>query len=111
MTSITPAPHLRGLAIAAFCIGLVAAVLGIASFILSRINGPGHEDLSFGTVIMLWVASMTIGFAAIAVGIVSTIMSRPRLLGWLGLVLGLVPFVGLAVGYVLATMPNNSATP
>lgn len=91
-----PTPQRRGLAIAALIVGIVATAVGILFMFVTWIaSGNGLSYLV--EQIVLWAASLGLGIAGVTVGIVSVVTSRPRLLGWIGLALSMVPFITFAI--------------
>ncbi|MGO2049746.1 MAG: hypothetical protein ACTH2E_04715 [Microbacterium sp.] len=87
----------RGLAISSIVAGAVATLMIIGFWLIG--GASDGQGLSNATVIavLFFYASVVVGAIAVLLGVAAIIFSRPRLFGVLGIVLGLVPIVVVAV--------------
>lgn len=89
----------RGLAIASVVVGATATLMLVGFWILG--GASGGQGLSSGVVVAVffYYASVVVGAISILLGIAAAILSRPRLYGIVGIVLGLVPVIAVAVSF------------
>jgi hypothetical protein len=96
-TTSAPANSRRGLAIASIIVGAVATLMIIAFWLIGGASdGQGLSSAAVLAVVFFY-ASSVVGAVAVLLGIAAVILARPRLDGAIGIILGLVPIIALAV--------------
>ena len=99
MTTTSPSTPRRGLAITAVVLGAVACLMLLGYWLIAGATDGG--GLTNGTLlaIVLYYASPVIGGIAVLLGVAAAILSRPRLFGIVGIILGAVPIIVVAMSF------------
>lgn len=97
MTTTSAPSTRRVLAIASIVVGAVATLMIIGFWLIGGASdGQGLSNAAILAVVFFYT-SIVVGALAVLLGIAAVIFARPRLFGVIGIILGLVPIIVVAV--------------